>query len=237
MKKSRRPRRKGASKYNVRDEASCSVTRTVAISNMNQMYAWRSFALADFPRAVQIAKAYQHYRITGIKLTFKPAYDTYAQGGVLQKPNLYYIIDKGNSIPDGVTLEALKQMGARPHAYDEKPIHITWRPSVLTEDLGAGGAVPVQYKVSPWLSTNDGNDPALWNPSRVSHLGLKWYMEQPGGNSAVYVEAELQFQFKKPLLPALAAQPALGLTYAIVDASPDGVQGGTDGITVPLESA
>ena len=221
------------------EKATCTAVRTLAGGQTNTMFAYSTFNLADYERAVNIARQYQRYRITGIKLTFKPEYDTFAlnpAGPNVAKPNLYYMIDKSGSIPDNVTLEGLKQAGARPHAFDENPISFSWRPSVLTEEQqGPLLSVGAGYKISPMLSTDatPGN-PGAWNPSTVNHLGVKWYMECAGGNLGVNVEAELQFEFYKAVMPSLAAVPAKGLEYAVVDQSPDGVEGGTDGITIPL---
>lgn len=221
------------------EKATCSVVRTLGGGTTNTMFAYNSFNLADFDRAVAIARNYQRYRITGIKITWKPEYDTYAlnpAGPNYAKPNLYYMIDKSGSIPDNVTLEGLKQAGAKPHAFDEKPISVKWRPSVLTEEQQAGGvAIGAGYKISPMLTTDatPGNA-GVWNPSRVNHLGIKWYMESSGPtNLGVNLEVELQFEFYKAIYPSLAAVPAKGLEYAVLDASPDGVEGGTDGITIP----
>lgn len=200
----------------------------------NTMYQYNRFQLSDFPRAVNVAQAYQHFRITGITLTFKPAYDTFSSAlGAAQKMNLYYMIDKADAIPTTVTLEGLKQMGVKPISFDEKPLRITWRPSVLTEDqntalAGIGGA----YKVSPWLTTNaNPGAPGLWLPSNVAHKGIYWYIEQPGANTTIYVEVELQFQYKKPLVQLLSGPSAVQGQYPALDYSPDGVVGGTDGRT------
>jgi len=243
-KKSRAPRKGkktgGApkKKYDAGDFASCSVTRTIGLANANQIYSYDTFNLVDFQRAAGIAQYYQHYRMSGITLVFKPTFDVYTatQGGGAWKPNFYYMIDKSGSIPDNVTLEALKQMGAKPRAFDERPITVTWRPSVLTNDQSLGGGVQAsQYKVSPWLNTNrNATNPGAFAPSDINHLGIKWYMEQ--GNPQGYqfsVEVTIQFQFKKPLIDLLTSAPSVGLTYAEVDASPDGVVGGTDGISIP----
>lgn len=244
-KSTRRPRRKLQRKRrnkrnNVPDKASCSVVRTLANGATNTMFAYNSFNLADYARAASIGANYQRYRITGIKLTFKPEYDTFAiiPGASTQvaKPNLYYIIDKSGSIPDNVTLEGLKQAGARPHAFDEKPISVSWKPSVLTETQGNGQlAVGSGYNTSPLLSTN-GNptNPGVFIASTVNHLGIKWYMECANTALGVNLEAELQFEFFKPQYPSLSSVPARGLTYAVLDSSPDGIEGGTDGITIPL---
>lgn len=234
--KRRAPRKGGVmrkSKTNVGDYASCTVIRTVepTSTTTNQGYAWDNFALQDYDRAVAIGKQYQHYRITGISVHIRPAYDTFSSAlAPLQKPNLYYMIDKSGSVPSNFTLEALKQMGARPHVFDEKPVTISWRPSVLTEDLNLANAASAgQYKVSPWLSTNaNATNPGAWVASTIAHQGLKWYIDQPGGTSTCYVDIEVQFQFKKPLMPLLAAEPARGLTYATIDDSRDGIVGGND---------
>lgn len=244
--KGRKPAKKSAfkSKNNTGEFASLSCARTMTIvppapgaTVTNQMYAFNNFRLSDFPRAVQVAAAYQHYRISGIKLTFKAVYDTFAAGG-LQKQWLYYMIDKADAIPTTVTLEGLKQMGARPIEYDNRGRTITWRPSVIMDaEVGVAGS-PAAYKVSPWLATNaTPGAPGVWNPSTVAHKGLKWYVEAPaiGNAQTVYVEVELQFQFKKPLVNITAgATEAIPGSYPELDNSPDGVVGGTDGITLNL---
>lgn len=242
--KAKKGARKGGvarkSKTNVSEFASLSCTRSLGNLNPNTMYSYDSFALADFERAVGVAQWYQHYRITGITLIYRPSFDTFISGAGVAKPNLYYMIDKSGSIPDNVTLEALKQTGAKPHTFDEKPVKVTWRPSVLTEDLSVGGgATPQQYKVSPWLSTNRGaTNPGAWVPSAVNHLGIKWYMDQQGGPAAsISVEVQLQFQFKKALAPILTGGPAVGLSYPALDDSPDGIVGGNDGITGTLKTS
>lgn len=227
------------SKHNVSDFAGLSCSRTLVGNVTNQLYKFNTFSLIDFPRAVQVARAYQHYRITGIRMTLKPAYDTYSFAlPNLQKPYFYYMIDKADAIPTTATLESLKQMGARPIRFDESPISISWRPSVLTEDQNALlGSVATQYKVSPWLSTSAlPGAPGIWQPSQVLHKGLTWYMEQAGGNTTVYIDIEIQFQFKKPLIDSVPnPQGALPMVYAKLDASPDGIEGGTDGVTVPIQ--
>lgn len=225
---------------NVNDKASCSVVRTLAdVYQNNTMYSFDGFQLADFDRAVSIARNYQRFRMTGIKITWKPVFDTYSPATANQKPNLYFMIDKNGSIPDTVTLEGLKQAGARPRALDEKPLSVFFKPAVLGEArINAGIPQAASYMVSPWLSTNQNpTAPGVWNPSEVSHQGIKWYIEQGGAVQKVYVEVEIQFQFIKPLFPTLAAVPAQGLQYAVLDSSPDGIEGGQDGQTVPLISS
>lgn len=229
----------------VADKASCTVTRTLTPVNANQMYAYDAIRLADYTRASGIAQYYQRFRITGVTLTWKPVFDTYALNvGApavgFQKPNLYYIIDKNGSLPDNVTLEALKQSGAKVRALDEKPVPVHWKPAVLEENqAGAPGfAGPSGYKTSPWLSTNQQNaNPGLWVPNSTNHQGIKFYIEQSGNGGSQYsipfpLDITVEFEFIKPMIGNLiSSTPALGLSYAELDNSPDGIVGGSDGIT------
>jgi len=206
---------------------------------MNTMFSYSNFLMNDFPRAVSIARSYQQYRISGITLRFKPDFTVFNQGlggAPSQQPYMYYILDKSGSIPNAITLEGLKQMGARPAKFSTNTRTITWKPSALVEMYaGVGAMSPAAYKTSPWLSTNANPLDATWTPSVIPHTGLKWYIEEGNGVAyAVDIDVELQFQFRKPLVIANANIPASGLAYAILDASPDGIEGGSDGITMPL---
>lgn len=198
----------------------------------NLMYECRNTDLASYDRAVNVAKAYQHFRIKKITVTLKPTFDTYQQNvGTGSRPQLYYMIDKAGAVPQNPTLEALKQMGAKAHRFDEKPFSISWRPSVLTADQVQVGAVySAQYKVSPWLSTSAAPMGAAWAPSVVDHLGLFWYVEQLfNGNVQYNAEIEVQFQFKKPLWPIAASSvPPQRVQIATTDDSSDGIVGGPD---------
>lgn len=231
----RRPRSKRTS--NVPDIASCSVKRTILDAGgqpfvVNRMYDVHNVQLQQYDRAVQIAQAYQFFRIKKIAVTLKVGYDTYQAGaGAATRPNLYYMFDKSQSIPLTVTLEGLKQMGARPHAIDNKPFTMAWAPTVLTEEQTLAGAVPAQYKVSPWLNTNN-NNLGAFVASAVQHNGLYWYtqMDATGGVNYQYTaEIEVQFEFKKPLWTnSTSATPSKGISFAPLNNSPDGIVGGED---------
>lgn len=247
-KRSYRPRMKKTSKgkrrgglSGVREYASCSVNASLADANANQMYTYDTIKLADFSRAVQIAQSYQRFRIKKVTLTFVPSFDTYeATGaGAVQKPNLYYIIDKAGALPDNVTLEALKQAGAVAHPLDEKQVYVSWRPSVLVENqayqTGGGPTFPSPsgYRVSPWLATNqNASNPGAWTASMINHLGIKFYIEQ-GNFAAAYafpIDIKVEFEFTKAIWSSLSSTPAIGLTFKALNDSPDGVVGGKDGI-------
>lgn len=228
-----RPRRaRRNTTRNVVDKASCSVVRTLTTGLTNTMYSFDNFQLKDFDRAVQIAQGYQLYKMTGIKVTWKPEYDTFAPGLGATKPFLYHMVDKSGSIPDNITLEALKQAGARPRAFDEKPISVTFKPAVLNAVLNSvAGSTYGGYRVSPLLSTNQNATSALpFVASAISHQGLKWYIDTAGSGLNVLMEVEVQFQFFKPLWSSLASSVPRGLSYATINDSPDGIVGGNDGV-------
>jgi len=206
------------------------------------MYSILNTQLSDFPRAVTVSQGYQHYRITNVKLRIKSPYDTYVNmgtgSGAYQKPYLYYMIDKSASIPTNVSLEGLKQMGAKPRAMDEKQLTISWKPAVLefaATQIFTGTGLPNKYKLSPWLSTAANPQTPTWTPSQVDHLGVYWgaFAALAGiADPITYeVEMEVQFQFKKPLVSTRdGATTAIQASFAIENNSIDGIVGGPDGI-------
>lgn len=240
----RKPKRRTNRMYkSVSDLASCSVTNTLVEASANQMYVIDNVRLADFDRAVQVAQGYQRFRITGCKLTVKPVFDTYAfgAGALYQKPNLYYIVDKTGSLPDNITLQSLKEAGARSRVLDEKPFTIRWRPSVIVENQaqivpGPTFAGPSGYLVSPWLATNQNNtNVAAWVANATNHCGIKFYIEQVGNGGAQLaipfpMDLTVEFQFTKPSWSQLTGAPARTIEYKVKNNSPDGVEGGADGV-------
>lgn len=204
---------------NVPDYAGLSVTQWInQVTQANQMYNINNISLSQFPRAVQVAQAYQHYRIKKVMLEFKPAFDTFAPvaaapGANLQVPYLIYMINKSGSIPNNVDSTALGQMGAKPIRFDDKTIKVAWRPSVLTQTYGQANAQS-QYRISPWLSTNaNALNPGAWVASDIDHLGIFFKVDRPGVLPAGYneytyeVRITVEFQFKKPLAEPSANTP------------------------------
>jgi len=192
---------------NVPEWASLSESFTGADCVTNTMYGPSTVGLDQFPRAVSVASNYQEYRITHIKVTFKPRFDTFMVDPnvttALVVPNLYYMIDKPQAIPTTATLETLKQMGAKPKRFDDKNVTVSWSPGVLL-NANSGALVGTLSKplISPWLNTNATPD-AAWTPNSVDHSGLFNYLEAGGitgdGRYEYGVDVEVQFQFRKPL--------------------------------------
>lgn len=238
--KKSQPKKRGIK--DVPDWASLSVKRTINPSvggnyAVNALYSQMNTQLIDFPRAVQVAGAFQHYRIKKITLTIKPVYDSFLANGGPGKMNLYYMIDKSGAIPTNVTLEGLKALGAKPRQLDENNRTISWRPSVLESVMYAAGGVGAssasKYKISPWLTTTASNvSPGVFVASGLDHLGVYWYVEQtPAGAGFQYsCELEVQFEFKKPLTNLIGNTEAIPSVVATLNDSPDGIVGGGDGV-------
>lgn len=229
----RAPRRGFRKARDVPDYALLSATSTLTPPPgnpnflTNTLYNMMNIQLSTYDRAVAVASAYQHYRIKKITFRFRPTADTYAQGGP-SKPYLYYMIDKSGSVPTTITLEGLKRMGAKPIAFDEKQISISWRPSFLQDTaVNAAGLAsqPNKYTISPWLSTNENAVSPAFVPSSVDHLGVYWQVDQQfGGGYGYHCEVEVQFEFKKPIWKGIAgAAAALPAQLATPDASKDGI--------------
>lgn len=171
------------------------------------MNFFRNVELADilYDRAQSVAAAFQEFKIKYVKLTFRPSADTFAPAAGNTIPQLYFQMDKSNSVPTTASLQTLLDMGCRPIRFDAKNIVKTYRPTVLTADMiGPGAVTASQTRSSPWLSTNanSGNPGAAWAPSVVDHLGCLFHVTQmnpltPPVNFKV--DVEVVFCFRKPL--------------------------------------
>lgn len=230
-------KRSGRGRSGLIDFASLSTKRSLAAAGganfaLGVLYSNMTTTLADYPRAVQVAQAYQFYRIKLITMTFKPSYDSFVSAaGASAKPRLYWMIDKAGAIPTNVTLEGLKAMGARPLEMDENVKVVSWAPSVLEAALDAPNTVASKYRISPWLATTRlPIQPGLFVPNNIDHLGVYWFLDainNPEGYQ-YQVEIEVQFEFKKPLAPGLSSVHAQPAQLAQLNTSPDGIVGGHD---------
>lgn len=222
-----RGRRYGARRVvrraNTPEMASLSVkftatNNTSTLFSSNALYRNTSIALVDLgPRAASVAAAYGQFRISKVTATFKPLADTFSSSNSVSKPNLYWMLDKSGAVPATITLEGLKAMGAKPISLDEKPIKITWTPTIILSDTGATGST---VRSSPWLPTAT---QGVLNNS--SHKGLYWYVETLQGSQGYAVEFEVQLQFKKPLITGMVSETAaVDVRPAILDGSSNGIE-------------
>lgn len=202
------PRRRLAIKRAPRYVVNTASTReayTVPIFDGQPIFL-RNLQLADAPfdRSQAVAAAYQQFRMKYIKMTFRPSADTYVPVVGNSIPQLYFQIDKSNSIPLNVDSDTFFSMGCRPVRFDNKNIVRAWKPTVLTADMTANAVVTAsQVRTSPWLSTNanSGNPGAAWAPSLVDHLGCAFYVTKINPDDALvyYVDVEVVFEFRRPI--------------------------------------
>lgn len=178
----------------------------------NTMYYSTNIALTNSFRAKTIAQAYQFYRITKVEFKWKPLLDTFSSAANITVPQLYFRIDKANTLPMGyTTLDSLKRSGCKPRRLDDKNLTVSFAPAVhlgSDEQAPSGPATVVEtaavYKVSPWLTTNaNAGGQAAWAPNSVDHRGLVWYIEQSASQSApnnvaASLDVIVHYEFKQP---------------------------------------
>lgn len=169
-------------------------------------YRNTDISLSTFSRAPQIGANYQYFRIKYFELAIVPDADTFVPGAqAIGKPFFYYMLDKGNTINNSVSNQAIKAMGAKPIALDEKTIKIRWKPGVVlaTEVVTATGTTSAQkYMISPWLNTDSATNTAAYDPSQVCHYGIKWFVENLNQTLTYTATLTAHFEFKKPLFVA-----------------------------------
>lgn len=190
----------------VPEKASLSVTRQFSLLSTNQTYAVYNTQLSQFARAVNVAKAYQLYRIKNIKLMISPLADTFTAGGGTSVPYAYFQVDRTRDIQNIRTAIEFKQLGCKPRRLDDKIVPFQWKPSVLNttlDDAGTNGGVFNQYKISPWIRCRDETGaPGVWNPDTTDHLGCVFFVENSGGAEINYkCEMVIEFEFCKPSYP------------------------------------
>lgn len=185
-----------------------------------QINGYFNFSLSSCDRAVQVARAYQLYRIKKIEVIVRPLFDTWMVPGALPSgtiPYLYYLIDKGyNTTSALTTFNSMRDAGCKPIRLDDRSIKISFSPCVATAVYDSGvnpsNALQGYYGKpvkSPWLQTNinagvtgSGSPFAEWAPSSVDHRGIVIGAEQliqGANNYAQYsMTFKVHFQFKKP---------------------------------------
>lgn len=200
-------RRRPIARAIVTNTAAVRENYTVSVPDGSVVFFSTSLAATTYNRAQGVASAFQEYRIKYIKLTMKPSADTFplAAGNVI--PQLYFQMNKYQSIPTNANLQTLLDMGCKPIRFDDKNIVRAWKPTVLlgTDQsplaLGLGAAKPL---TTPYLSTNNNaqNPGAVWAPSNTEHLGCCFFVTKvnPATPTVNYnVDVEVVFQFRRPL--------------------------------------
>lgn len=174
----------------------------------------------QFNRAQAVAEQYQQFRIAYVKLIFRPSADTFPIAAGNTIPQLYFQMNKYQSLVPGAGLNNLLDMGCRPIRFDDKNITRAWKPVVLLGADTTNALIPntaSAVKITPWLSTNAfANTPTTWSPSIVEHLGCVFYVTKPNPATPTInynVDVEVVFQFRRPLSIPVDSQPYIQLGH------------------------
>lgn len=202
--------RAGAKKLANSEFASAKQTIDLPADMANVVYHINDINLSQFDRLTLLGRCYQFFRITKVEMKFKPFYDTFTQAGAASVPNLYYVINKSDTLDIG-TFNQMLDAGAKARRFDNNNLTVAWKPAVsqgVISEQTATGVVPSvvawsSYRLSPWLSTDatpsDGT--VTWNPSTVPHKGILYGVQQDvtAAPGAYGIELTVHAQFKKPL--------------------------------------
>lgn len=205
------------SKFELPERATLTEVLTPgSLLNCNSPYTDYDMSLSVLPRASDVAKGYQYYRIKRITYVFRPLSDTFnaqglAPGGsVATVPYLYQMVDRTRLFQWGFTASSLKIAGAKARRLDDKVITFSYTPSVLTQTFdNVPSQTAAQYKLCPWLPVRDTNQIGVFAPSTIDHSGMVWIVSQDGTTtpSGYAIERRVQVEFKKPCLPPPPVPP------------------------------
>lgn len=181
----------------------------------NKIYKMESFALTNCDRAVQVARAYQFYRLKYIEIRFKAKQDTYigSAAGVWQGsiPYLYWLYDPVGTMSESqltgaLNFNVLRDAGIKPLRFDDKNIVVRFKPAVVQATQDSEGTTNLNLfskaVKSPWLSTNSNSTiTGIWNPSSVDHRGLVFGVEQEnppnqGSNQLQLYDWDITYHFE-----------------------------------------
>ena len=193
-----------------------SLKETVEVTfNNNVMNYYDAWSLGDLAleRAPAVAKNYQYYKISKLEVKLLTTFDTFVAGGAAGTgimPQCYWMINKGQSVPTGLGVDELLDMGCKPIPLNERNLNWNFAPAVLTGDRTiAGGVTANQYRISPWLNTN-ANVGGPYQVSQIEHGGFIIFVSpiNPGDTSTYKLQVTYHFKFKKPLISLSEGAPA-----------------------------
>lgn len=163
-------------------------------------------ALTDLVRAQVIAREYQHYRITGVEMRFKPQYDTFQAQLANTVPSLYWCLDKAGVL-GSPSAPQFEQLGTRQVRLDDRIIVRKYKPGIVQAD--AVTSLASGLKTSPWIPIIDTATGGLNAPR---HHGCAFLITKmsPGDVLGYDVDVVVHIQFKRPYVatnPGTAIEP------------------------------
>jgi len=214
----RKPRRKNVRrkplKYNANKIGGPNTARVIQTLdtvqlNVNTPYQFQVGGITG-NRALAHAEQYGLYRIAKIEFKHKPKYDTFIPGtitvpGVNQittVPLLYWKMNRFADAPAAWNPQDLRDMGAKPHRFDDKTYSLSYKPNILTA-ISSGGDNSGQLKMTPWLNTDDASQTPTFAPSDTLHYGHFLYIEADTLNTSTdpavgSLDVIIHYEFKTP---------------------------------------
>ncbi|QIR82198.1 capsid protein [Chicken virus mg4_2302] len=133
------------------------------------------FRLADIGDANEIAGAYQHYKITGIKVEFFPEFNVYNHGNGTSLPTLHTAWDYSRDVaePNPATVSILEQMKTYKRTLLTHKVSTFARPYIGVEgEADSAGYFPSVSSRNLWLRCSY---------QGVRYGALLWYMTRADG--------------------------------------------------------
>lgn len=212
----------------------CRLSQTLTTLNILPNTPYRiSVGGITGDRARAVCEQFALYRIAKVVFRYKPNADTFVSNagfiggnGAVTVPNLYWKMNRFADNPAAWAVQDLKDMGAKPFRFDDKPITISYKPNILLSSE-SGGSDSGQVKITPWLNTDDSSETSTFAPSTTEHYGHFYYVEcatNGDGSAAVgTLDVTVYYEFKNPRVEwtpeaqgGKMAQNPLMLTYGHV---------------------
>jgi len=199
---------------NIGGPNTCKVVETLPTQtvNLNTPYLFVKTGITG-ARAPAIAKEFGLYRIAKITFTHRPLWDTYNSSlpGVGNSPNslptLYWKMCRYGDAPPAFNGDYMRALGAKPFRLDDKQVTVAYKPNILYTQENAAGQTASSIKITPWLSTDDTPQDAVFTLSTAEHYGHTLFIEGGGAGSAngtvANLDIQIVYEFKNPrLVPA-----------------------------------
>lgn len=159
-------------------------------------------------RARAVCEQFALYRIAKVVYKYKPNFDTYLSNpgfiggaGPVTVPNLYWKMNRFADNPPAWNVQDLRDMGAKPFRFDDKPITVAYKPNILTA-IESGGSDSGQIKMTPWLNTDQSSETAAFAPSTTEHYGHFYWVDcavNGSGDTPVgTLDVTIYYEFKNP---------------------------------------
>lgn len=168
---------------------------TFGTATTNDFWRYYAFTTAQINNFGEMAAVFDEYRINGIKVTFRPRYDSVDNlqtSGTLTQPQAYahYLVDPASTLlPSGVYGSSslntfLENQGVRTRTLN-RPFSIFFKPKV--QDQVLGGSTASRTLKPTWLKTTE---------TGVDHRGFHIYLQQNAfstGNTNIVLDIYFTF--------------------------------------------